>query len=163
MSAALKAQLRALADARAEKATLDDQVKALKAAFDAEHADLFARQKAHGSAVDTLERDVRALAVASFSATGDKKPVPNVEIVMSSTLSYDEKAAFAWAQKTGMALVPQSLDTKAFENIAKATPLDFVTYQQTPSVRIATQINAAALVDATPVAVAAAASVEAPF
>lgn len=62
-------------------------------------------------------------------------------------MSYDDTAALAWARETKMALVPESLDRKNFEKIAKATPLPFVTYRQEPRVTLATQLNAALLVE----------------
>jgi hypothetical protein len=147
VSAALRDQLRRLADARANHVSLVDELTARRAAFDLANNYLLDGIAEIGSMIATAEADVRALAVSTYGMTGDKKPAPGVEIVLASKMDYPEGEAFAWAQQTGMALVPQSLDRKAFEKIAKATPLPFVIYRQEPSVRIATQLSAALLTE----------------
>jgi hypothetical protein len=55
-------------------------------------------------------------------------------------LVYDPAQAFTWAREKQMALVPESLDRRAFEKIAKATPLEFVTEKITPVAQIATDL-----------------------
>jgi hypothetical protein len=147
VSAALKQQLRALADARAERDTLVDEIRARNKAFEEANGDLIAAGNGAKMRVEQLESEVRALALHTFDVSQDKKPAPGVEIVLASKLYYDEPAAFAWAQQTGMAVTPACLDKKAFEKIAKATVLPFVEYHQEPAVRIATQLNAAAYAD----------------
>jgi hypothetical protein len=55
--------------------------------------------------------------------------------VSLSPLVYDADTAFQWAQEHKMAL---SLDKNAFKKIAKASPLDFVTVEDVPTITIPT-------------------------
>lgn len=84
------------------------------------------------------EAAVRALVVEAFLRTGNKNPHAKASVVESSKLKYDAAEAFAWAQDHKVAI---ALDAKAFEKIAKATPLPFVTTEVTPTARIATDLS----------------------
>lgn len=132
-----------VADARREKAQLDAHVKAAREEFAAANAELFAQQNAAAAALTAAEHELRALAEATYKTTGDKKPAPGVAIKVGQALVYDASQALAWAQQSGLALVPESLDVKAFEKIAKATALPFVRYEEKPAVTLATDMDKA--------------------
>lgn len=140
MMDALTEAVRNLHATRQSKADLDDQVRALRAAFDAEHAELLASQKMLTDQVSEQEAQVKALGMVAYESSLSTSPVAGVTVKLFKTMAYDPKAALAWAKEKKMALVPEALDVKAFDKIAAATPLDFVTYDSEPRVQIATDL-----------------------
>lgn len=98
------------------------------------------------------ERNVKALAEAAYRATGDVMPAPGITVKLVTKLRYSAAEAFAWARDTHMALIPEQLDVKAFEKIAKATTLPFVTTETEPKVTIASDLDKALAVVAQDVA-----------
>jgi hypothetical protein len=84
------------------------------------------------------EAKLRELTLNAFNQTGDKTLIPGVKIRMLTKFEYDPRMAFKWAIEHSMAL---SLDTRAFEKIAKASPPDFVTVNQVPQATIATELK----------------------
>lgn len=142
MSTALMHHLRELANLRADQVAAADALKLKRAQFDAENAALIAHAKQLGDAVGTAEIQVRAIARLEYEQTSSKTPAPGVEIKIGKLYEYSSEDALAWAKQTKLCLVPESLDEKAFEKIAKATPLPFVKVKEEPKVFIATQLNA---------------------
>ena len=71
-------------------------------------------------------------------ATGDKKGIAGTEVKVFTKLDYKAEDAMAWAKESGLCL---TLDAKAFEKVAKATPLPFVTERAEPKVTIATDLT----------------------
>ena len=138
----LQEQVRRVAEARRNLTAMQNVVIEKRKAFEeAVRSDLAATQSAMLLA-DQAEAALRALVLADFEQTGDKKPVEGVEVKSFETLSYDATDAFAWAKQTGMAVTPEALDVKAFEKIAKATKLDFVNVVVEPKVTIARDLSA---------------------
>jgi hypothetical protein len=121
----------------------DEKIKAARAGFEATIADDVRRLKEDMLAVEAEDSAIRGLAMVAYETTGSKAPAPGVTLVVTKTLRYDDADAFAWAKQTGMALQPESLDRKAFEKIAKAAPLPFVTVEEVPAARIASDLTAA--------------------
>ena len=74
-------------------------------------------------AQEEAEAKLREMTLAAYDLTGDKKPAPGVGIREVTRLEYDKTEAYEWAVKHALAL---QLDSKAFEKIAKAQPLPFV-------------------------------------
>jgi len=114
------------------KATLAEA----KAKFEREHINLINLAKAHAAFVEELDRDARTLALAAYAESKDKHPAPGISIGTGNKtiLTYNDKTALAWARETGIAL---ALDTKAFEKVAEATDLDFVTKTEVETQRVA--------------------------
>ena len=112
-----------------------------QAAFQAEFAWLFEDKKAAEVAVMQAEADVRTLARAHYDATRQTKPIPGIEVKLFKVLKYEAARAFEWARETKLALVPESLDTKAFEKIASVTDLPFVTREEDPRVQLGKTID----------------------
>lgn len=135
-----EAALRLLNARLAATATLE-ALAARRAAFDAETAPLVAEKARREADIAQCEADVKALARAHYDATGDKTPLTGVEVKLYNTMAYADGDALAWAKRTNMALVPESLDRKAFEKIAAAAPLDFVTYGKEPRVTLGKRIE----------------------
>jgi len=80
---------------------------------------------------------VRQLAVDAYGVDGNKKPAEGVGIRVMTKLVYDEAVALGWAMDKRMAL---KLDAKAFEKIAKASQLEFVTEEEAPIATIAKEL-----------------------
>lgn len=119
---------RRLVETRARAAELKAALARRSEIFAAGNAWLMEDKRTADDAVTAAESDVRALATAQYASTGNKKPLPGIEIKVYDVLKYDAAQAFAWAQQKGMALVPECLDVRAFDAIAKATTLPFVSH-----------------------------------
>lgn len=132
---------RRLVEARAKMAGTVAILKARADAFAAENAALFDDKKRIEGEIAAAEADVKSLARAHYDATKDKAPMKGVTIKEFDVLVYDPAQAFAWAQEKKMALVPESLDAKAFEKIAAVTPLSFVARKKEPQVQIGKTIE----------------------
>ena len=83
------------------------------------------------------EEKLRELTIEAFKETGSKKPAEGVGIRETINYIYESKDAFGWAMEHKMAV---KLDEKAFKDIAKVTPLDFVTKTTSFQVPIATDL-----------------------
>lgn len=132
---------RRLVEARASLSAAKAGLDARAAAFAEENVALMVEKRAADSAVAAAEADVKSLARAYYDATQDKTPMKGVTIKEFDVYTYDPAQAFAWAQEKKMALVPESLDVNAFEKIAAATPLPFVTKKKEPQVQIGKEIK----------------------
>lgn len=140
---ALAQQARMVARIRRAYARLVAEIKAAEDALRVSLAEKIAEKQYEAGALEAAEAQLRALAIEHFTRTGERKPTPGVEIKMKTSLDYDAVAALAWAKQTGLALVPESVDDKALRQIAKATPLPFVTTTETPQAQIATDLEKA--------------------
>lgn len=138
----LRAQVREVAQRRADRDALAAQLRDVRAAFELSLGDLPARLKGATEAVAMSEDAARKLGEAIYATTGEKKPTDGVAIKETNVYSYDAAQALAWARETHMALVPESLDVKAFEKIAKATPLPFVTHSIEGKAQLASDLSA---------------------
>ena len=148
MSAPLMEQLRALANERADKLALDEAVKAARLAFEDQHKDLLFAQRLAGETIAKLELHVRLLGAEIYLNTGETKPAPGVVVKLFKTMEIaDAAAALAWAQQTKIGLVPETYDAKAILKVAGVSALPFVLYGEEPRVTLATQLNAAELVE----------------
>lgn len=142
MSTTLQQAVQRLALARQAEAFASEALRVKRDAFAAENAALIATEKEMKLAVAQAEADVRALGLAAYNATKDKAPMGGVTIKLFTRLRYDATRAFQWAKEKAMCLVPEQLDVAAFEKVAKATTLDFVTIDQEPQVTIAKDLTA---------------------
>jgi hypothetical protein len=127
-------QLQKLAQARAAA----EVAKTELANFDlpVRYHELNAAVNATKDRVKHLDEIVRTLAQAAYLKTQDKNPAPGVKIGTGNKieLTYDPDKALAWAKARDMALM---LDKDAFEKIATATKLEFVTSKEVETQRIA--------------------------
>lgn len=138
----LRSTITELAVARHEMASRLADVKAKRAAFDATIADEVAWHKQCAEHVAVIEGEVRVLAEAAFLVGEGKKPAAGVEIKLMQTVAItDADAALAWAKRTELCLIPESLDAGAVIALAKAGQvLPFVTVGEVPRVSIATDL-----------------------
>lgn len=129
--------LSALADARRTEAQAKALLAEARAAFEAQHADEIKMAADATALVKEFDEQARTWALDVFKATGEKKLMYGVEVKMFATMTYDAKEAEAWAVEHKMAM---KFDAKAFEKIAKASPLPFVTVGEEPRVTIPTSL-----------------------
>lgn len=143
----LREMVQRLADARRERAAAAAVMAKHRTEstllFEKDFAEPLAREEAAYRAVNSAEQALRGFALAYYGLTRDKAPAPGVEIAIGVDYVIDLPAALAWAEKTGTALIPASVDLKAMKKIAKATPLPFATRIETPAVRVASDLDAA--------------------
>lgn len=138
----LAEQVQRVAQARATHEAWKAMLAAKKADFDAENTALIVNMNDSKHAVDAAEASAKALGLAHFQMTGEKKPTPGLEVKEKSEgVITDAVAGLEWARKTGMALIPESLDAKGVIKIAKVTPLPFVTFTTEPQVQLASDLT----------------------
>lgn len=136
----LRDQVRRVHEARCGSAILQERLEAERQTFEQSIAALAKIAKDAIATLQAEEQTLRELVSARYKATGEKQPTPGVEVRIVKTLEYDQAAAFAWAKSTGMAL---TLDRKAFEQIALASPVAGATVKELPRVRIAQDLTKA--------------------
>lgn len=139
----LLTHVQAVALLRREVASLDTVLDEKRRVFEANNADLLSMRKELADLLHTSEAQLRAAAEAHYRETGEKAPAPGVKIQLRTRLRYTISEAVAWAKQTGVAILPERLDEKAFEKIAKATPLPFVQTYEDPQATLATDLDAA--------------------
>ena len=137
----LQEQVQRVAEARRQLLDRQRVIAEAREAFDRAHAVAIAAVKESATLVDASEDALRGLTLAYYSATGEKKPVAGVEVKEKTSILYDRAEAFSWAQVSGLAVTPAALDVKAFEKIAKATPLPFVQTVTEPQAQIASDLD----------------------
>lgn len=140
---ALHSAIAALAETRAALAGLTETLARAREAWNTEHEAEIASAALLQKAVTRQEAEVRALALTSYRDTGETHPAPGVSIRLFERLTYSDAEALAWAKTAGLAVIPEALDRKAFERIAKAAPLAFVTYADEPRALIASDLDGA--------------------
>lgn len=128
-----------------EVAQLRDTVDKLKKwkseammAWEKEHEKQLSDIVIQAAKLTEAETKLREQAVELFKTTGNKQVADGVGIRETEKLEYDEKQAFEWAKEHVMAL---SLDKKAFDKIAKASPMEFVKVVSVPTAAIATDLS----------------------
>lgn len=139
-SQSILALAQVVAERRREQAALMAKVAQLREEFNALNALLFDQYADAKARTEEAERHCKEQASAVWAATGDKEPAPGVKVKMRTTLVYDPADALQWAKGAGLAL---QLDTKAFEKIAKATPVPCVTITEEPQATLATDLDTA--------------------
>lgn len=134
----IKEQIKVVVEARQKAAKAHLAKDTAYQQWQDEHQDLIEAAMLARSKLDEEENLLRELTLNAFNQTGDKTLIPGVGIRIMTKLEYYPRVAFKWAVEHNMAL---SLDTRAFEKIAKASPPDFVTINQVPQATIATELK----------------------
>ena len=135
MNNELQETLAALAKARIDAEASKAELATAKAIFERNNARTINTARNDASRVEELDAKVRALALVAYTESKDTKPAPGISIGLNKKIAliYDAKRALAWARETNMAI---TLDVKAFEEIAKAANLEFVTKAEVETQRI---------------------------
>jgi hypothetical protein len=135
----LTQKVRAVQEARQDytwaKAVVDER----RAEWERENAEILEALSLHRAMVDYTEAQLRDAALAAYQETGERRPVPGVEVKVYQKLSYDESDALGWAKLHGIAV---TLDKRAFEKIAKAQQIPgIVEYSEEPKATIAQDLS----------------------
>lgn len=142
----LRALAAQLARSRQDYDTVHEDLGVAKQGFEAENADLLATVAALKRGLDLVETQLRDETLRYFMLTGDKKPLPSaVEIAMTDEIVIaDEAAAVAWciAHQFTDLLTVKGKDVREFVK-QTGRPVDGVTVQRLPHVRISTTLTAA--------------------
>lgn len=135
--------VRQLAEARQIAAHLDATWRERLTAFEATHADLLTARRDAATLAAQREDELRAYAVARYTADGERHPAPGVGIRITTTAEIqDEAAAIAWAKVSGVGL---TLDERAVKKIALAAPgsLPFVHLTVSATATVTADLEAA--------------------
>ena len=138
MTEELVEQIKVVAKAREEAQLAKSIVKDAQAEWESLHHVILERATSFSERASSEETLLRELTLKAYAETGSKNPAVGVGIREVTKLTYDSTQAFSWATEHRMAL---SLDKKAFEKLALASPLDFVTITQEPTATIATNLE----------------------
>jgi len=138
METTLSEQIKKVAEVRQSAKTLSEAKKASLEKWEDENRVLLEAIADSIARVAEEEAKLRELTLQAYQATGEKIPAPGVSVKVFQTLNYNPQEALDWALQHKIAL---TLDKKSFENIAKNTPLDFVTINEEPRAQIATDLS----------------------
>lgn len=133
----LLAQIKVVKQGREDLVLLKKQRDELYEMWKELHQELLGDIELVAETVSNSEETLRELTIKAYEETGSKKPAEGVGIREVTSYIYDPQEAFGWALEHKMAL---KLDDKAFKDIAKATPLPFVTTETTPQATISTTL-----------------------
>ena len=113
-----------VAEKRQKLQELADAYNAKKRQFETTWAELAGDVSAAADEVKDAESRLRDAGLVAYAADPSTKKLPcGLGVRVTSKLDYDPSTAFVWAVSHKMCL---SLDSRAFEKVAKVTPLDFV-------------------------------------
>ena len=106
--------------------------------FEKANEGLFGVMRDKQEELTAIEEKLRTVALEEHLRTGEKKLYGGVGIRIAKVLGYDDKEALDWAIGHNMAL---QLDKRAFEKIAKTTPVECVTITEVPKATIPVKIE----------------------
>lgn len=90
-----------------------------------------------------IDTQLRKKAIEEYQATGNKKPINGVSVIITKSLIYHPERAIRWAAAND-AMSMLKLNTRDFEKHARAVadtiPLKFVSIEEVPQVRIAKEL-----------------------
>ena len=134
----LKDQIAIVAAARnLAKAHVATRTEAVRQ-FQEEHKILFDLAANAIKGQEEAEAHLRTMTLQAYLETGNKQPCEGVAVRILTKLDYNPETAFEWAVNHKMAL---KLDVTAFEKIAKASPLEFVTSREEAQATIAANLE----------------------
>lgn len=136
----VQALVQRVIDARQTAAAAVAVTQQLEADHLAAHAASYEAKAAAQKELAEAETALREAALAEYITSGSKAPAPGIGIRITKALQYSADEALVWAKASGIAL---QLDKKAFEKVAPAAGLPFVTTVETPTATIATDLAAA--------------------
>lgn len=141
----LQQQLESVRVARHLAAECDAQVKESRQQWEEANAALLFEAQHRRQVLAEAESLLRSMAEAHYLVTKEKKPAAGIEIKIQRVYEYSKEKALEWAKRTGICLIPETLDERAFNKVAAAStiPLDFVTVTEKPTVTIATNLDKA--------------------
>lgn len=127
---------------RTELAGSQDELRQRKLQFEEQNAGLLGMVTQLRLDVENAEGVLRELAAAEYATTGSKAPAPGITVKVYRVKLYHEEDAIAWAEQHGHGeLVRKSLDCTAFNRIADAIPLPFVTETSEARITVARDLS----------------------
>lgn len=122
-----------------ETVTDDKEVKRqLYEDFEKSNGGLFEVMRNKQEELTAIEESLRVVALEEYEKTKEKKLYGGIGIRIAKVLGYNDKEALDWAMEHNMAL---QLNKRAFEKIAKSTPIEFVTIKDAPKATIPVKIE----------------------
>lgn len=92
--------------------------------------------------VDMYEKQIREEAARLYQEKREKQPHPAVKVILKTKLQYVPEIALEWCkQNLTPAVIPESLDVKTFEKLAKEVKPEFVTIVEEPQAQIAQDLS----------------------
>jgi hypothetical protein len=142
----IAAQVRQVANLRRREGELNTKIAEAKAAFWESIRYLTEEAKQLGSECASAEAMLKANTLAHYQQTGETKPTAGVQVKLYTHPVYDQDQADKWTREHRVAripeeIIPERFDRRAFEKIAKVTPIDFVVMKEEPKVTIATDLQ----------------------
>lgn len=137
----LEEQIKKVAKLRKDKGVLKQLYDAAYQEFIDSHLILVNSVTAATENLNQAETELREITLLEYFENGNKKPAEGVSIRETIKPVYDPEVALEWAKEHKLALIPESLDVKAFEKIVKTSTPDFVTLSIEPQATIATDLS----------------------
>lgn len=94
----------------------------LRAAWEAENAELIAEVEARENGLKELDQSIRNEAVKLYAQNGNKKPHAAVGIRVYKRTEYNPDAALAWAREHRQDMI--ALDSKLYDKVLKSDARD---------------------------------------
>lgn len=133
-----------LAEARRAHRQARHMLALAREAFEVDHAVEIANERELGERVANLDAIARELAINVYADTGDTAPAPGVSLSLATHATYNKNEALEWARTAlPSAVIPEQLDVKIFDKIARTGTLGFVRLDTVPTVKIASDLDAA--------------------
>jgi hypothetical protein len=144
----IEAQVRRVAKLRRRQGEVDSKIKQARTAFLENIKPLTEEAEQLNSECVSAEAMLRESALARYEQTKETRPTAGVQVAVYKEPVYDPQKADEWSREHKIAriperVIPEQLDRKAFERIARLTSLDFVEWKEGPRVRIATDLEKA--------------------
>jgi hypothetical protein len=141
-------QVRQVAGLRRRRDEWTTQIVEAEAAFWESIRHLTEEAEQLGCGCEEAEATLRTSTLAHYEQTREARPAAGVQVKLYTRLEYDQEKADSWTRERGLAripekIIPETLDRRAFEKIARATVIDFVVKKQEPKVTIATDLEKA--------------------
>jgi hypothetical protein len=134
----LTEQIKLVAELRKKHTEMVEKKKQMYDEFISQHVEYFGDVVTAETKMKEAETKLREMTIEAYNETGDKQPAYGVGVKVIKILDYDIKEAYEWAIRHNMATI---LDVKNFEKVAKASPLEFVTYGEKLTATIATDLS----------------------
>jgi hypothetical protein len=125
--------------ARTQYYTVHQQVQHLRETWATQYALLLQEEASQKQTVRQAEAALRRLAIEVYQSTGSKEIASGVRVREMTRLTYDPQDALAWAIEHRLGL---TLDVKTFNELARVTPLPFVTYWVEPQATLSACLSA---------------------
>jgi hypothetical protein len=137
----IAAQVRHIADLRRRRDEVSNKINEARRAFLESIKHLTDEANQLGSDCASAEAVLKASSLAHYEQTKATRPTDGVQVKIYTRLEYDPEMADRWTRERGLARIPERMDVRAFEKIARATPIEFVVEKREARVTISTNLD----------------------